>query len=365
MAAKARRSTVSVTYLRAKKRYTADERKKSRERIAKDLTGFSYTANASGAADSVELQLNNRDGKWNAGYMPRKKDKIKSVLHTYYWDKASEKKKMTCGLFLVDSISFSGNTLDCTIGGTSIPEYSSFRATDRRKTWKKAHLKEIGKAIAKRYHMKFYFDGADTSVGTQKQELQTDCEFLTNLCEAYGYGIKLYSGRLVIYSKAKYEAKAPVGTLHKRQCSEQFDWETNLCGTYTGAKIKYTPASTSSKSDTKENSSKSSTKKKKKSSTVITVGKGNRYLTVTDSAESVAQAKKVAAAKANLENEKATTLTVGTRGMLKYSEADTIKLIGAGKLNGKYFIDSITFTKDSSGFHTSMTMHKVQRRITA
>ena len=40
MAAKARRSTVSVTYLRAKKRYTADERKKSRERIAKDLTGF-------------------------------------------------------------------------------------------------------------------------------------------------------------------------------------------------------------------------------------------------------------------------------------------------------------------------------------
>lgn len=297
--------------------------------------------------------------------MPRKKDKVKSVLHTYYWDKASEKKKMTCGLFLVDSISFSGNTLDCTIGGTSIPEYSSFRATDRRKTWKKAHLKEIGKAIAKRYHMKFYFDGADTSVGTQKQELQTDCEFLTNLCEAYGYGIKLYSGRLVIYSKAKYEAKAPVGTLHKRQCSEQFDWETNLCGTYTGAKIKYTPASTSSKSDTKEKSSKSSTKKKKKSSTVITVGKGNRYLTITDSAESVAQAKKVAAAKANLENEKATTLTVGTRGMLKYSEADTIKLIGAGKLNGKYFIDSITFTKDSSGFHTSMTMHKVQRRITA
>lgn len=272
---------------------------------------------------------------------------------------------MTCGLFLVDSISFSGNTLDCTIGGTSIPEYSSFRATDRRKTWKKAHLKEIGKAIAKRYHMKFYFDGADTSVGTQKQELQTDCEFLTNLCEAYGYGIKLYSGRLVIYSKAKYEAKVPVGTLHKRQCSEQFDWETNLCGTYTGAKIKYTPTSTGSKSDTKEKSSKSSTKKKKKSSTVITVGKGNRYLTVTDSAESVAQAKKVAAAKANLENEKATTLTVGTRGMLKYSEADTIKLIGAGKLNGKYFIDSITFTKDSSGFHTSMTMHKVQRRITA
>ena len=142
MAAKARRSTVSVTYLQAKKRYTAGERKKSRERIAKDLTGFSYTANA---ADSVELQLNNRDGKWNAGYMPRKKDKVKSVLHTYYWDKASEKKKMTCGLFLVDSISFSGNTLDCTIGGTSIPEYSSFRATDRRKTWKRHISKRLAR----------------------------------------------------------------------------------------------------------------------------------------------------------------------------------------------------------------------------
>lgn len=341
---KARRSKVNVVYFKAGKKYTADEKKKSMERIAKDMSSFSYTGNASGTADSVEIQLTNRDGKWNGAYFPKKKDKLRATLYTYYWDKESQKKKMTCGLFLIDSISFTGMNLLCTIGATSIPEYSSFRVTDRRKTWKKAKLKEIANTIAKRYHMKFLFDGGDTYVGTQKQDSQTDCDFLTNLCESYGYGIKMYSGRLVIYSKEKYEKKEPVGTIYKRQCSEQFSWETNLCGTYTGAKLKYTDD--------------------KKKNIVIKVGKGNRYLTVNDNVDSVAQGKKIALARVNTENEKAVTLTVGMKGMLKYSETDTVKLLGAGKLNGKYFIDSITFSKDDTGLHTTMNMHKVQRRIT-
>ncbi len=343
--ARARRVYPDLIYSSNGKKLSEKQKKQSPKEIRSFLNRFSFTGKADGEADSVELTLINSDGRWSKEWFPKRKDKIAAAIMMKAWKKGQSSKRFPCGSFLVDSIGFSGPPSLCTIGATSIPETSSFRATDRDKSWKNATLKEIAKKITSRYKMKLVFDGDDFSVGTVEQDGQTDCAFLTGLCHEYAYGIKMFKGKLIIYSKAKYEAKAVVGTITKRMI-KNYDYETNLCGSYTGAKMKYTEADSDN-------------------DTLVKVGVGNRWLTVNGSADSVAQARRKALAALNTENEKTTTLTISIRGNTRYNETDTVRIKGLNRLSGKYFIDEVHHDIDGAGgFTTQLSMHKVQKRVT-
>lgn len=336
--ARARRAYPSITYTRNKK--------KSAAQMRKFLRTFTFTGVADGEADRIEVALINSDWRWMQNWMPRKKDKVTASIVMKQWKQGQKSKRFPCGAFLVDMLTLTGPELTCTIGATSIPETSSFRATEREKSWKKVTLHEVAKKIASRYRMRLVFDGEDFSVGTIEQSGQTDCAFLTSLCQEYAYGIKMFKGKLIIYSKAKYEKKGVVGTITKRMLLD-FSYEDNLCGTYTGAKMKYT-----SSGDDEE--------------TTVKVGKGNRWLTVSGNADSVGQARRKALAALNTENEKATTMTITIRGNTRYNETDTVRIRGLYKLSGKYFVDQIVQTIDAeSGFTTQLTMHRVRKRVTA
>lgn len=354
--ARARRAFVNLTYTRNKmsnklvyvgngKAELADQKKKSASEIRKFLKNFTFTGVADGEADRIEFVLINSDWRWMRAWMPRKKDKITAAIIMKMWKKGQTRKRFLCGTFLIDQLQMAGPELTCTVGATSIPEASSFRATERDKSWKKVTLKEVAKKIAARYKMKLVFDGSDFSVGTIEQSGQTDCAFLANLCEEYAYGIKMFKGKLIIYSKAKYEAKKVVGTITKRMLLD-FDFDTNISGTYTGARMKYTAA------DSDEE-------------TTVKVGKGNRWLTVSGDADSIAQARRKALAALNTENEQTTTLTITIRGNTRYNETDTVRIKGLYRISGKYFVDQVVHEIDAeSGFTTRLTTHKVQKRVT-
>lgn len=343
--ARARRAFADLTYMRNGKTSSADDKKKSAKEMRRFLKSFTFTGVADGEADRIEFTLVNADWRWMRAWMPRKKDKITAKIMMRAWKKGEKKKTFSCGTFMIDTLAMEGPELTCLVGATSIPEASSFRATEREKSWKKVTLLEVAKKVAARYKMRVVFDGDDFSVGTVEQKGQTDCEFLSRLCQEYAYGMKMFKGMLIIYSKAKYEAKKPVGTI-KRWMLIDFNWETNIAGTYTGAKIKYTAAESDDE-------------------TVVKVGKGNRWLTVSGSVDSVGQAKRKALAALNTENEKTTTLTVTIRGNTVYNDTDTVRIQGLYRLNGKFFIDQVVHSIDAvNGFTTRLTMHKVQRRIT-
>lgn len=342
--ARARRAYVNLVYAKNGRTLSADEKKKSVKQMRRFLKSFSYTGVADGEADRIEFTLVNSDWRWMRTWMPRKKDKITATIRMSAWKKGEKRKKFPCGTFLIDSLGLEGPELTCSVGATSIPEASSFRATERDKAWKKVTLREVAKKISDRYKMKLVFDGDDFSVGTVEQNGQTDCEFLSSLCQEYAYGIKMFKGNLIIYSKAKYEAKKAVGTI-KRSMLLDFSWETNIAGTYTGAKMKYT----AQESDDE---------------TVVKVGKGNRWLTVSGSADNVGQARRKLLAALNTENEKTTTLSVTIRGNTKFCETDTVQVCDLYRLDGKYFVDQVVHSLDgTNGFTTCLTMHKVQRRV--
>ena len=312
--------------------------------MAEYTEGFEYIDPADGESDEVRITLHNADYKWINNLMPKKKDKITAKIVMISWNKPGQKKMFNCGKFCVDDVTLSGPTLTAVISGVSVPEGNAFRSTGRNKTWKKVTLRELASKIAGKYDMKLSYTAQTIKLEAVEQSNEDDCSFLKKLCDDYGMGIKVYSGKIVIYDKGIYEAKAPVATLN---AAELQDWTYNdtLTGTYSGAEIKYTTGD-----DGKELTCK--------------VGGGKRILSINEKVDSLADAQLKACGKVNTENEKPVTLTATIMGNTKISAGSTIRIRGLYKINGKYFVDKVTHKIEAESAYTmEIELHKVQKRI--
>lgn len=95
------------------------------------------------------------------------------------------------------------------------------------------------------------------------------------------------------------------------------------------------------------------------------VGKEPRWLRVSGSAASIGQAKKLASARVNNENRGTTTISLQVRGNTSYFATSVVMLQGFNKLSGRYFIDEAEHRIDATGgYTTSLSMHKIQGRVT-
>ena len=256
-----------------------------------------YDDVASGASDTLSIQVFNKDMKFLKGWLPKKGDRITASLTFKNWTKEGADKKLSCGDFLLDEMKMTGGPLVATLGGISIPTNSAIKSTNRTKTWKKVSIKQIAQEIAKRYGLKLIFDGPNYTIKSIEQTDKSDSSFLYDLCKDYGLGMKVYKNKIVIWGKSKYEGKKATATIKRADfIGDDWDYTDTLEGTYTGARTSYKKGN-----DSKEIS--------------IYVGlvgekaKGARTLKISEQSDSENDARYKAAAKVNLENEKATVLT--------------------------------------------------------
>ena len=311
------------------------------EKIAKYLESISYEAVATGGADSISFVLDNSDSRFNTKQMPKKGDKVNITLNFHNWEKNGKTKSLKCGVFMVDDVSFSGEPNICDISAVSMPVKGNFKK-QRKRIYKKITLKELGNQIAKRAGIKAYYEGPSIAIKEIEQSDIPDSEFLMDTCKEYGFGMKIFNGKIVIYDEETYEKRNSVATINKNDCLD-YNWNTSLQNTYTGAKIQYT--------DPKDDKSH-----------CITIGKEERLLSLNVTAFSKKDAGiKAKAALAN-ENKKATTMTVTIEPNTKIVEASTVKIKGFGLLNGKYFVEKITYSI-ANETKMSLELRKVIRRV--
>lgn len=337
MADRARRAKIIVSY-------AGNGSSHSNDVMSDYIQAFEWQDNASSEADTVALTMQNIDHKWLSSWKPKKGDKLTAKIKVFDWKEKGDKEEVDCGKFCVDTMSFSGPDLTSSLGGTSVPESSSFRSTARNKVWKKVTLQEIQQKIAGKYHMKAVYEADKIYFKKLEQSDNADCSFLQQICDDYGLAFKIYAGKVVIYDKGKLEEKAPVATIGK---ANLMDWEYNssLVGTYTGATAKYQP----------ENAKKVMS---------VKVGKGNRYLTITEKCEDLADARMKARQQVNAANESADTMSLSIFPNTKIVSGVTVTVKDLWKANGKYFIDKVTYSFDgSSGLTQKLEMHKVVKRI--
>ena len=85
---------------------------------------------------------------------------------------------------------------------------------------------------------------------------------------------------------------------------------------------------------------------------------GSRILKLNETAESLQDAEVKAKAKLLEHNRQCQTMNVKVKGDTKYISSKCVKMTGFGKLDGKYYIDTVTHEKNAgSGYFCTLDMH--------
>lgn len=308
--------------------------------MAGNATSFSYTDPASGEADSIDIGIQDRDRRWISSWMPRAGDTLSAKIKLQNWGREGNNRSLFCGFFVLDDFSFGGWPITGSISGVSTPADSAFRETQRTKTWENATIKEIATEIAGKAKVSLFWDvqGAEFTITSIEQSKQTDCAFLMSLCDTYGYSMKVYGHKIVIFDREEYKAKGAVATLTPSDL-ESFSWKTTLAGTYTGGEYTYTDPLTDA-------------------DIVSKIGDGDRILKMSGKADSVADAERKIKAAVNSANHGATSMSVTIMGNASLYAGQCIKIKGLADLDGKYYIDKVKHTL-GSGYTMQLDLSKV------
>lgn len=284
-------------------------------------TEITYTDPASGEADSLDISIQDRDRLWTGPWLPAEGDSLEAVIRVMDWDREGDSRALPCGSFTLDDFSFSGWPVTGTISAVSVPADSSFRETERTKTWEDVTLQELAQEIAGRAGVSLAWDveGGGPKLKSVEQTKRTDCEFLTGVCGDYGLVVKVYAKKLVIYDREAYKKKAPAAVLTPAVLLS-WSWKTSLAGTYTGGEYAYTDPKTEEEINVK-------------------TGKGPRLLKLSGKADSAADAERKLKATIASANHGHTSLSVSLRGRPELAAGQCVQVEGLGRLGGKYFLD--------------------------
>ncbi|MCD8207424.1 MAG: hypothetical protein LUD72_05770 [Bacteroidales bacterium] len=327
-----RKAEVNLTYI--PRGETGND---SAAEIKNYLESFSYTDPASGESDTISVTLNNMDMRWANTWLPVTGDKLEASIQY-------EGQILNCGKFCCDDLSFSGPNLTCSIGGVSVPENQDFHCTERTYTWQVVTLEEMASAIAARYGLTLVYDAPVINIESLEQDSKTDSDFLNTVCGDYGMNVKVYYGQLIIYDLDDYESKEAIAKFSVSDF-EQWDCQTSLTGTYTGAVITYT---------------------REDDDTEISVGVGTpgRILNINEKADNEADAVKKAVSKVNEENRSAVTMTAKLIGNLNIASGSCIEIVNSYAMDGKYFVDKVTHDI-GSGYTISLDLYRIQDKVEA
>ncbi len=323
--------------------------------LSRKLEALDYTDNASGKSDEIALTFHGKDRDWlMTDFIPEKGHDLDVTLWYHNWNRDGDLLRYHCGNFTLDDITYSGAPGRCLIRGVSIPASTLFQEDRQSRTWKQVTLKQIALEMMEKYGMRdLFYWGAEPVLETVEQDSQADSTFLYELCEREGMFLKVYKKALVIFDKAVYEPRGITGRFTERDFDGDWEWNSTLNGTYTGAVISYT--SPEPKKGGKKGAAGQTTE--------VTVGGGPRLLHINEKADSEGEAQRIARARVNRENEKAVTLSFTAMSRPDIVATCNIELYGLGRCSGKYFVNQVKHRVSGGGCSMHVSGYRIFDRI--
>lgn len=305
-------------------------------------TEITYTDPASGEADSLDIAIQDRDRQWTVAWMPLEGDTLEVSIKLSHWDREGDSRILPCGFFILDNFDFSGWPITGTISAVSVPADGAFRERERTKIWEKVTIPEIGKEIASRAGIGFIWDveGTPFPLDSVEQSSETDCDFLMSLCDRYGYSMKVYAQKIVVFDREAYKKKNSVLTIQETDI-ERWSWKQVLAGTYTGGEYTYTDPTTEEEIK-------------------AVVGTGSRILKQSGRANGKEDAERRIQAAVDKANHGAATLSLTMMGNASLVASQCVTVVGLGRLSGQYYIDRITHHV-GSGYTMDLELSRVKR----
>jgi len=317
--------------------------------ITDDMASFTAVDNASGEADTITIDVQNRNLKWfKKKWFPKSTDFIKAGIKVVHWNSQKDTRSVFLGRYCIDKFTAEGYPGTASISGISIPLNSSFNVTERNKTYKKTSVKAVLEEIAGRAGIKLVFQADNQKIDKLSQGGKTDMAFAFSVCSSYDMCMKVYNQKLVVYSQTEYEKRKAAFTLKPSDFSEEnrYSFDRAVTMVYDGVKFQY-----------QDKDGKDITCKY-----ILPGRKGNRLLNTSGSADTHAEAERKAKAQLAQNLRGAITATFELMGNPEYQAGKVIKVSGFGGFDGRYFIDQVTHSINEK-FTSSLQCHKCVTNI--
>lgn len=339
----ARRCLVIVTY--NGKDISAD--------LQQYLKSVSYTDNMSGEADDLQLTLEDRQGLWQASWMPEKGATLDVSVKVI---DAGTEQVVRFGLFEIDEITSSGMPSEVCIKAVSVPDNNNLRGVERTRSWEKAELKSIANDIADGAGLELLYDAKDynPTIDRAEQSEQSDLSFLYKLCADHGLALKICNNQLVIFDEADYEAADAVAQLLKPgniaadgaktiKHLKRYSLSSKVRDVYKACHVKYQEG-----------------KDKQKIEATFTAPDktDGKTLEVNEQVSSIADAERLAKKRLREKNSAEISGSFDIIGCPELAAAAVIQLSGFGVFDGKYILTQVRHEIGSGGYTTGVDMRR-------
>jgi phage protein D len=184
--------------------------------LAPHLEGLVYVDNLTGEADTLALEVEDRDGKWSGDWRPEFGDQVAGRLkyeEAWFGEKVTT---LRLGHFAHDKISLSGPPGRVSLQCVSAVLATALRRRKRTRAWRGVTLKRIAQDIADRAELTLNFDGNEgAKYKSAAQNNKSDLEFLQELCKEVGRTVKVTEGTIAIFEEHVLDGRASSGDIDR------------------------------------------------------------------------------------------------------------------------------------------------------
>lgn len=331
------------------------------EQIAPYVLSFSYTDNAHGKADDLQVTLEDREHAWKGDWYPEKGATLTASIRCEDWEETGAPAKiMRCGTFTIDEIELSGPPDTVTIKAISAAVTKSLRQQRKTKAWENASLKQAAQDIADSHGLTLVYHGPEWKFARMDQRETSDLGWLKRMAEQRGMNLKVAEDSIILMSRKGYDAKAPVKTLTRgTEAIKSFRFKDKTDDVYDETEVAYhDPAGKETKrfafknpyaGDETQTYVRGSGKKKKRGDRQMV----NRRLDAQDDGLDVV------ASEARGKNQDENDASLSLMGDLDLRATMTVALAGFKRFDMTYFVETATHSFDrSAGYTTELKLRK-------
>lgn len=315
--------------------------------ITSDITPYvtrvTYSDNIKNESDTLEVELDDTDGRWLDKWYPGKGDTL-TLKMGYLGEKL-----LSCGTFSIDEIEVSSPPSIVAIRGVATSVNLQLRTKSSR-GFENTTLAAIAGRIAKKHQLALVGSIEAIKIDRVTQYAETDVAFLRRLAGEYGYAVKVVSDQLVFSHLATLRSQEPVKQL-KPQDVARFSLRDTINKVYKSAKVKHQKSSTKKSIVYEADGSTSESNKQAKGGKVTSADRLQVNTRVSD--PDSARIKADSALASHNEYQQSGSMTL--MGSPQLTAGNKIELSGFGQLSGQWLITTARHAFDrNSGYVTEL-----------
>ncbi|MBQ4779978.1 phage protein D [Pectobacterium versatile] len=309
--------------------------------IAPYVTSVTYSDSIKNESDSIEVRLDDTDGRWMDKWYPGTGDTL-SLKLGYLGEMLFD-----CGTFSIDEIEVSAPPSEVMIRGVATSVNRALRTKSNR-GFEDTTLAAIATRIAKKHQLMLVGMIQIIKIDRVTQYAETDVAFLKRLASEYGYVVKVVGDQLIFSHLATLRNQASVRQIKPTDVA-RFSLSDTISHVYKNAKTKYQKGSEKKLVVCEANGGVNNEMKSAGAETSADTLKVN----VRAADASGAKMKTDAALDAHNEKQQKGSMTL--MGSPQLAAGNKVELVSFGQLSGHWLIESARHVLErGSGYTTEI-----------